>query len=120
MMMLVVDLCVVLSSTLTMTIMFATFWSIFDKAGQPGWAAVVPPYSFVVFIKVCGKPVWWILLFMIPCIGPVFQILLTLELAKRFGKGGGFIAGLILLPYLFFPILAFGKSEYTVPEVATA
>ena len=35
-----------------------------------------------------------------------------LNLAKKFGKSTGFGVGLVLLPIVFIPILAFGKDEY--------
>ncbi|HMX58702.1 MAG TPA: signal peptidase I, partial [Leptospiraceae bacterium] len=32
----------------------------FEKAGQPGWAAIIPLYNMIVLLKVAGKPMWWI------------------------------------------------------------
>jgi len=40
------------------------------------------------------------------------------DLAKSFGKGDGFAAGLILRGFIFFPILAFGSSQYQGPAAA--
>lgn len=120
-MMILLDICVILSMTLFLTIVFATGWAIFDKAGQPGWATFVPIYNQMIALKICGKPTWWLVFFLLPCLWfllPIFQILMTIELANRFGKGGGFIAGLILVPGIFFPILAFGSSEYNTPQTA--
>jgi hypothetical protein len=122
-MMILLDICVISIMTLLFTFAFATGWAIFDKAGQPGWAIFVPIYQNMVALKVCGKPMWWLIFFLIPCLlplAPIFQILMMIELANRFGKGGGFIAGMILLPYFFMPILAFGKAEYNVPQGAAA
>ncbi len=89
-----------------------TMWKIFSKAGKPGWAAIVPIYNTVVMLQIAGKPIWWILLFFIPFINIVISIIVVYNLAKTFGKGGGFTLGLILLPFIFYPILAFGKSTY--------
>lgn len=90
----------------------AVMWKIFAKAGQPGWAAIVPIYNTIVFLQIAGKPWWWLFLFCIPVVGLIFAILATASLSTNFGKGGGFTAGLILLPFIFFPILAFGSAEY--------
>ena len=118
-MMILLDICVITSLTLVMTFFLATGWSIFDKAGKPGWASFIPIYNYLVALQICGKPTWWLLFFLIPCVWtPIVSLLLTIELANRFGKGGGFMAGLILLPAIFFPVLAFGKSEYTPPQPA--
>lgn len=46
----------------------------------------------------------------------VYSILLTHALSKSFGHGAGFTVGLLLLPVIFMPILAFGDSAFTEPE----
>ncbi len=88
-------------------------WKCFAKAGEPGWAAIVPIYNGLVFLKLAGKPWWWILLGLIPVVGLVIYILATASFATRFGKGGGFTVGLILLPFIFYLILGFGDAEYS-------
>ncbi len=87
-------------------------WKIYSKAGKPGWACLVPIYQLVVLMEIVKKPVWWIILMMIPIVNVVVLILVFIELAKAFGKDGGFAAGLLLLPIVFFPILAFGDAQY--------
>ena len=42
----------------------------------------------------------------------IFLIRLYSRLAKQFGKGKFFTFGLIMMPLVFLPILAFGKSAY--------
>ena len=93
-------------------LMVITMWKIFSKAGEPGWAAIIPIYNVYVLLKIAGKPGWWLLLFFIPVVSLVIAIIVLLGLSERFGKGGGFAAGLILLPIVFFPILAFGSATY--------
>ena len=44
----------------------AGFWKVFVKAGEPGWAAIVPIYNIFVLLKIAGKPAWWIILMIIP------------------------------------------------------
>lgn len=90
-------------------------WKLFVKAGQPGWAVLIPIYNIVVMLKIIGKPVWWIVGFLIPIVNFVVAILLSVGLAKVFGKGTGFAIGLIFLPFIFVPILAFGDAKYTAP-----
>ena len=87
-------------------------WKVFTKAGEPGWAAIVPIYNFIVLLKIAGKPAWWFLLMLIPFVNLIVFIIMCIALAKNFGKGGGFAAGLILLSPIFFPILGFGSSKY--------
>jgi len=93
-------------------LMVVGMWKMFVKAGQPGWAILIPIYNTIVLIQVAGKPIWWFLLMLIPIANLVVYILLSIEIAKKFGKGGGFAVGLMLLPYVFYPILGFGSAEY--------
>jgi len=97
-------------------LMIASMWRVFTKAGQPGWAALIPIYNTIVLLEIVGKPVWWILLLLIPVVNLVFVVILFVELAKCFGKGAGFAVGLILLGFVFFPMLAFGDAEYLGPD----
>lgn len=93
-------------------LMIASFWKIFSKAGQPGWAAIIPIFNTYVLCKVAGRPGWWFLLLLIPFVNFIIYIILCIDLAKRFGKGAGFGIGLLLLPFIFFPILGFGSAQY--------
>lgn len=88
------------------------FWKIFTKAGQPGWAAIIPIYNLYVLLQIVGRPGWWIILMLIPCVNIVVMILVYLDLARVFGKDTGFAIGLILLSPIFIPILAFGDAQY--------
>jgi Family of unknown function (DUF5684) len=95
-------------------LIIAAWWKIFSKAGQPGWAAIIPIYNWIVWCKIVGRPAWWVLLLLI-CF-PIFFIILSIDLAKSFGKGVGFAVGLILLSIIFFPILGFGSATYQGPS----
>ena len=96
-------------------LMIASIWKVFTKAGQPGWAALVPIYNIVILLKIVGKPLWWIIGFLIPIVNFVVAILVMVALAKAFGKGVGFAIGLLLLGFVFFPMLAFSDAKYTAP-----
>ena len=100
---------------LVVVFMIAAMWKIFEKAGQPGWAAIVPIYNLYVLLKIVGKPGWWIILFLIPIVNYVFIIWTYNMLSKNFGKEEGFTAGLVLLGIVFFPILGFGDARYIGP-----
>ena len=97
-------------------VMLISMWKIFSKAGQPGWAILVPIYNMVTLLKVVRKPVWWILLMLIPFVNFIIIILVYLELAKVFGKDTGYGLGIVFLPIIFLPMLAFSNSEYQQAE----
>ncbi len=90
-------------------------WKIFEKAAKPGWAAIIPIYNMIVLLEIVGKPLWWFLLFFIPGVNIVVSVLVYIELAKSFGKEAAFAIGLLLLSFIFYPILAFGSARYVGP-----
>jgi hypothetical protein len=96
-------------------IMIASMWKVFTKAGQPGWAAIVPIYNVIVLLQIAGKPLWWIVLFIIPLVNIVVGIMVVLDLAKSFGQSTGFALGLLFLGFIFYPILGFGPAQYLGP-----
>lgn len=101
-----------LFSLLIAVVVIAGMWKVFAKAGQPGWAAIIPIYNTYVLLKIAGKPWWWLLLLFIPLVNFVILILAMISLAQAFGKGMGFALGLILLSPIFIPILGFGSAQY--------
>lgn len=101
-------------------LMGASMWKVFTKAGKPGWAAIIPIYNYIVMCEIVGKPVWWFLLMICPCINFIFVIWVLNLLCKSFGKEEGFTVGVVLLPFIFLPILAFGDSVYLGPTAKEA
>lgn len=95
-----------------LTISVVSLWKVFIKAGQPGWAAIVPFYNMLVLLKIAGKPWWWLLILFVPIVNLVIAFLIMKALAEAFGKGTGFAVGLFCLGFIFFPILAFGEAQY--------
>ncbi len=98
-------------------LLIAALWKVFDKAGKPGWAAIVPIYNLIVLLEITGKPMWWIILMFIPFVNLIVLAMVDLSLAQSFGKGVGFGVGLLLLPFVFLPMLAWGPGSYQ-PQVA--
>jgi len=91
-------------------LMIISQWKIYEKAGKPGWAVLVPIYSIIVLLEIIKKPGIWLLWLLIPGVNIIFAIWAINLLSKSFGKSEGFTIGLLFLPYIFYPILAFDKS----------
>lgn len=90
------------------------WWKMFEKAGMPGWKALIPFYNMYCLYKIAfGRDKGWMfLLTLVPCVGAVIGIILNIRLAQNFGYGVGFALGLIFLNPIFMLILAFGGSQY--------
>lgn len=102
-------------------------WKIFKKAGQPGWAAIIPYYNTYITYEIVNMKEWFVVYLVAAIVGMVasgtlatisslvtfgLSIYANINLAKAFGKSGGFAVGLIFLPIVFLPILAFGDATY--------
>jgi len=90
----------------------AGMWKMFEKAGEPGWAALVPIYNLFVLVKIAGKEVWWVVLMLLPCVNFVAFVMVGIDIARKFGKDTLYGVGLGLLPFIFYPMLGFGAAQY--------
>ena len=94
-------------------LMIVANWKMFEKAGQPGWAVLIPIYNVYVLLKIVGRPGWWLLLYLIPVVNFIIAIIVAIDLAKSFGKSA--IFG-FFLNFLFVGIgcliLGFGDARY--------
>jgi hypothetical protein len=91
-------------------------WKVFEKAGKPGWGAIIPLYNLYLLCKIAGRPGWWWVLALIPIFGGliwfILSLIVSMDIAGTFGKSGGFGIGLWLLSFVFYPILGFGDAQY--------
>jgi uncharacterized protein DUF5684 len=94
------------------SLMMVSLWKIFVKAGQPGWAIIIPFYNQYTLLKIAGKPGWWLILLFIPIVNLIVGITIAIAIAEKFGKSTGYGIGLAFLPFIFFPMLAFGDAQY--------
>lgn len=93
-------------------VLVVSMWKIFAKAGKPGWASIVPFYNLYVLYEISwGKGIYFLLL-LVPFVNAFIGILTVYKLGQNFGKSTGFIIGMILLPIIFMPLLAFGDSAF--------
>ncbi len=94
-------------------LIIASMWKVFTKAGQPGWASIVPIYNAIVMCEIAKKPTWWVaMIYLVPIANIVFAIMMLNGVSKNFGKDEGYTAGLVFLPFVFWPMLAFGDAKY--------
>ena len=102
-------------------------WKVFTKAGQPGWAVLVPVYNFIVLLRIAGLPWYWVftpLIILIPILGAIAYLAWVVwvhhRISTRFGQGVGFTIGLTLLGPIFWLILGFGSSKYVAEQPVQA
>ena len=104
------------SYVLILLLLVVSGWKLYEKTGHPGWASIIPIYNAIIYMDIVGKPRWWLLLLLIPFVNFITIIVIAIWttnlLSKKFGKDVGFTVGLLLLPIVFYPILAFGDAQY--------
>jgi hypothetical protein len=108
---------ILLISLLVSIVAIAGLWKCFTKAGQPGWAAIIPIYNFYVIGEISGRGgafgIMTALAYAVCApVGLILAIMLMIDFAKAYDQSAGFGVGLALLGFIFFPILGFGSAEY--------
>ncbi len=93
-------------------ILIAGQWKTNEKAGWPGWWAIIPILNTYAIVKIANRPWWWLLLLWIPIVGFIVWVLMALDIARFFGRGVLFGLGLTFFPYLWFILTGFGPEEY--------
>ena len=107
-------------------LVIVSMWKVFEKAGEAGWKAIIPVYNSWVLAEIAGKPGWWGLagfLGVIPFVGwigaLIVQLIVSIELAKSFGKSPALGVLTMIIPIVGFPILAFGPAKYVGKKFKT-
>ena len=108
-------------------VMLIGMWKVFTKAGQPGWAVLIPVYNFILLLRIAGLAWYWVftpLIILIPILGAIAYLVWVVwvhhRISTRFGQGVGFTIGLTLLGPIFWLILGFGSPKYVAEQPAQA
>ena len=105
-------------------------FKMYKKAGEEGWKCLIPYYNTWTECKFVGLNTNWVWILLgttlisgffedaaiislaASIITLYFNVLLSVSVAQSFGKDTGFGIGLLFLPFVFYPIIGFGKAEY--------
>lgn len=87
-------------------------WKLYVKAGQAGWVSIIPILNVLGLLKIIHRPLWWIVLFLIPIVNIVAWIIAMNDLSKAFGRGLGTTLLLVFLTPIGYLLLGFGSDRY--------
>ena len=93
-------------------VIFAGFWKMFEKAGEPGWAGIIPIYNLYILVKISGNAWWWFILLLVPVVNFFAALKISIDVAGKFNRGVLFGLGLMFVSFIFYPLLGFGDSQY--------
>lgn len=94
------------------------YYKLFEKNGEKGWKAIIPIYNMYILIKIADMNPFSILLLLVPIVNLFVLALLSVNLANKYNKGALFAVGLLFLPIIYYPILAFADKDIETKEVA--
>lgn len=114
-------------------------WKLLKKAGKKGWEAIIPYYNTWTLVEISGCK-WWFFLIIIcssamslsfsyninesanisfdilDFIGSLVNFFAMLcvnyNISKKCNKDMGFAIGLTILPFIFYPILGLGNTNF--------
>ncbi len=98
-----------------MLAILAGYWKLFEKAGEPGWAALIPFYNLYVVLRIAGLGIVYFFLMFVPLINIPVMLMATFRFVRAFGGGLMSALGLIFLPFFFAPMLGFSDARYQKP-----
>ena len=102
-----------------LVVVIVGMWKVFVKAGQPGWAILIPIYNLYILLQIAGRPGWWLLLYLIPLVNVVVGVIVAMDIARSFGQSAAFgIVLLFLLSGIGYLILGFGNARYLGPAAS--
>ena len=93
-------------------VIFAGFWKMFEKAGEPGWAGIIPIYNLYILVKISGNAWWWFILLLVPVVNFFATLKISIDVAGKFNRGVLFGLGLMFVSFIFYPLLGFGDYQY--------
>ncbi len=115
-------------------------WKMLTKAGESGWKSLIPFYNQWTLCKVAGISPYWVLeIIVVSMINAVlngilgsnvisgilslivyantiyFWVILSISLAKSFGKDTGFGVATVFFSFITYPMMGMGSATYAGP-----
>lgn len=110
------DIFLLILSIIAFAFIIISRWELFVKKGKPGWASIIPIYNIVVICEIAELPLWYVIMLFIPVINVVFAIIIYGHFSAQFGRDKIYGLGLLLLPFVFFPVLTM-EQETKIQKV---
>ena len=90
--------------------------NIFIKASKGEKTALYPVVNLFTMLEIADVSTYAGILLFVPFVNVVILIIMSVKLGKVFNAGTGYIIGLVLLPFLFYPLLAISDKQYKIAD----
>lgn len=97
-------------------------WKVFKKAGEKGWKSIIPFYNLAILYKISGMSPYLVFVYIglfIPVVNffagiaiAIIGLYQKINLMKAFKASTGLTVAMLIVPFITYLILGFGKSEY--------
>ena len=127
----------VITDLIILTAFLAGDWMVVKKSGRNPWNLLIPVYNILLHLDIAGLRRRWLIYATVASFAFAFLfgsdwykklgltgedvaslwitlllIPLCIKIARKFGRSSKFGTGMAVLPFVFAPILGFGRSEY--------
>ncbi len=89
-----------------------SYSKIFKKADKSSWKGLIPIYNLIPLLEVVHLPLYYFFLLLIPVVQLFPMVRIAQNMAQSFKKDHKFAMGLLFLPFIFYPLLAFTEDKY--------
>ncbi len=90
----------------------AGMWRMYEKAGSPGWAALVPIYDTIVLLRIAQRPLWWLAIMCVPIVNVAVGIVVWIDVLARFGEPAWRVLFVVIVPFVYLPYLGFSGIRF--------
>ncbi len=101
-------------SLIISVVMLISLIKIFTRNGKPGWGVIIPIYNFILMSEIAEVKSTYVILLFVPIANLYAMYVIYKGIAKKYNKSDGYAVGMLLLPFIFLPMLAFKKEDNTL------
>ena len=90
--------------------------NVFRKAYKNEKSSFIPILNLFSMLEIGDVSTFFGILFFVPFLNVIPLMLMGIGVGKNFKCSPGFIAGLVIFPFIFYPMLAFSDKSYKVSD----
>ena len=110
----ILSISIVIISLIISIVMLISLIKIFTRNGKPGWGVIIPIYNFILMSEIAEVKSIYVILLFVPIVNIYARYVIYKGIAKKYNKSSGYAVGMLLVPFIFFPMLAFKKEDDTL------